>query len=636
MEVDSCSPPKTDVFGGLTVGDMFGPRGAGISAERSDALGAVAVALLASGQTAVGVTDRDGELAGLLTENDIVRAYFEGISPAQSVEGWLSGSKARAPGGLLPRLTVQPSTPLAEVAESMVANAISGDCACHHVAVQESGKFYGVLSSHDMVRVLCRPEMWEHRKLVHQVWTEDATKRDALEVATTMTVRDVMKPREQVFTCPPSDSMKDVLQVLLMTQQNSALIVDEEGIHGIVTPRDAMKAFSDGVTRNFRIADWLRGLQMGIGNRNIAHDSGLIDAAAMMTARNVNHLIVVVPGSMEAIGVLSSLDLVLRTRANAAAPRSETLWGGLPVGELLVQPMVCKKGTRILEAARMMASSGRTSALVVSLDSGPPLGFLTDTDITCAFIEDCSQDATVEEWLAIKKNHSEMAPPHLMVLPSTPLTEAASSMLCAADPGRTCHHLVVRSRTGHWLGIFSALDVVRALMGLRSGLEVAKTGVDQTKVSAVMKPYTFVPKCSSGNTIRDALSTLVYFCQNAGIVVDGDGRHSLITLRCALQALAEGVSPSCSVSAWVQRQQHMDALRKVPPDTRLLDAAVLMTENSLHHLVVVEPDGQRPVGVLSALDVVRSVASIQCHCPFMSLAWLRNCKGPKACALHAA
>lgn len=60
-----------------------------------------------------------------------------------------------------------------------------------------------------------------------------------------------------------------------------------------------------------------------------------------------------------------------------------------------------------------------------------------------------------------------------------------------------------------------------------------------------------------------------------------------------------------------------------------------MATCSLHHLVVVDPATREPAGVLSSLDLARGVASIGCHCPFMSLGWLRSCKGAASCQWQA-
>lgn len=45
------------------------------------------------------------------------------------------------------------------------------------------------------------------------------------------------------------------------------------------------------------------------------------------------------------------------------------------------------------------------------------------------------------------------------------------------------------------------------------------------------------------------------------------------------------------------------------PDESLRRAAQMMTEHAVAHLIVVEPDSLRPVGVLSTLDVARAVGA---------------------------
>jgi hypothetical protein len=68
-----------DVFGGLTVGQMFllGPEHAIPQLRQSSSLGDLAEFLTAFDQTATAVLDSDDNVVGLLTENDIMRAYFE-------------------------------------------------------------------------------------------------------------------------------------------------------------------------------------------------------------------------------------------------------------------------------------------------------------------------------------------------------------------------------------------------------------------------------------------------------------------------------------------------------------------------------------------------------------------------------
>jgi CBS domain-containing protein len=46
----------------------------------------------------------------------------------------------------------------------------------------------------------------------------------------------------------------------------------------------------------------------------------------------------------------------------------------------------------------------------------------------------------------------------------------------------------------------------------------------------------------------------------------------------------------------------------VRPSTSLREAAAAMTDNDVSHLVVVEPEAQRPIGIVSSLDLASALA----------------------------
>ncbi|CAE8640626.1 unnamed protein product [Polarella glacialis] len=539
---------------------------------------------------------------------------------------------------MLQRLTVKPTQTLSEVATKMVSNALAGDCACHHVLAQEDdGRFLGVISSQDLVCALCSPEMWES----HPCYPDMFAPPDAAEATTSMTILDVMKHRDSVFTCPPSDTFKDVLKVLLLTRQNSVIIMDDQGVHGIITPRDAVRAFASRFDSNALVSVWLEKQPTGITLRLIESDARLLDAAQIMTAQSFDHLVVVLRGTMEAVGILSSLDILLCTKARTPLLRSVPLWLGPSVGEVLSQhahlssSSMCPAGTSLGEVAELLLTTGRTSAMIELSGKTPMLGLLTENDIVRAYDDGWPRNSAFEGWLTATEFQRPSVPPHLLVPPGMPLTDAASLMLSAAEPGRPCHHLVVKAATGGWLGVFSSLDVARALQSLSSELDKARVGADQTTVDVVMKPVATVPTCRAGATIRDALCELDIFGQNAVLVADGNGKSHLITPRCALQALAEGVPQDRSVAAWIQSRRVSDgAPREILLGSKLSEAAAIMVAHCLHHLLVMEASGGGPAGVLSSLDVVRGIASINYCCPFASLGWLRTLKD-RHFSLHA-
>mmetsp|Transcript_118848 Transcript_118848/g.296406 ORF Transcript_118848/g.296406 Transcript_118848/m.296406 type:complete len:677 (-) Transcript_118848:541-2571(-) len=612
------APSSPDLFGSLTVGHVVGLGQSNCRLQPHDQLGDLADALASSGRTAMAVVDNsdDGKLVSLVTANDVMRAYFEGMPPSMCLSDWWASGSARAPPEFLHRLVVRPWTLLTEAAEKMVANALAGDCACHHAVIQgESGQLYGVVSSHDLVRALCHGE-------------EAVEGQQVEEISTKLTVRDVMKTKERVFTCLPSSTMRDALKILLVTQQNSVLVVDAAGTSafGFITTRDVVKAFADATPNHITIEDWLCERVASV-DRTIPSDARLADAAVKLSYWDVDHLVVVHPGSREAVGVLSSLDVLLRTKPNLPFLCPMPLWIGPTVAEVLTQHKhltdICPRGATLGTVAELLIRSGRTATIIELGGEGLQLGLLTENDIVRAFADCRRRNDAVEGWMVSSEPQHVKVPLQLQVEPATSLMEAASLMLSVAEPGRTCHHLVVKELPGDWLGVFSALDVARALHGLPSELDVARLGADDASVGMVMKPLGCIPTCLPTDTIRFALSTLDISGQNAVLVEDkADKVLGLITPRCALEALVGAVPYDTTVGDWMRMRKMPEAPREVVLGTRLADAATIMTTHGLHHLLVVEHLGEAPVGVLSALDLVRGVVSMNSRCPFVSLGWL--------------
>eukprot|EP00929_Paragymnodinium_shiwhaense_P019312 TRINITY_DN13225_c0_g1_i1.p1 TRINITY_DN13225_c0_g1~~TRINITY_DN13225_c0_g1_i1.p1 ORF type:complete len:652 (-),score=116.19 TRINITY_DN13225_c0_g1_i1:483-2438(-) len=642
MEVDEVLG-TADVFDTLTVRDILENGEIGCKVLLKDGLGDVASCLAASGGTAAVVADDQNCLAALITENDLMRAYWENVAPTVNVQSWLSSGEARAPGDKLKRMTVLPSATLTEVSELMVANAASGDGSCHHVVVQEQGgQIYGVLSAHDFVGAIAwRP-------------SEATSQAELLSIKpqtlANLKVEEVMKGRDSILTCPPYNTMKDILRVLLVTEQNSALIVDGNGIHGIVTARDVIRAFTDSVPNTCVVADWLREKIPNMKDRVVSPDAPLSTAAEQMMRMDLNHLVVVRPASKEAIGTLSALDIVFSSTVHEhlsewhARLRGHTS-AGPPVSELIKQPWhrnsVCNLGTTLRQAAQMLLKEQGTSVSLPTLswNEGSWLTLVTEYDVITAFIKGVPHDSLVEDWLLSHHDSGAAIPAYVQVPPCASLADAASLMITAgAQAGRPRHHLVVKGPTTNFEGVVSALDVARGLTSMCGPLDLAKMGADETAVSVIMKPMSAVPTCRLDDTLQHAMMKLVLTGQTAAAVVDDAGVPCLdgvITPRCAMQAVADGLSHNTTLAKWMETHRGTEALREVKPDMKLFDAALLMVRHRLHHLVVAErPYCTKPLGVVSSLDIVRGIASISLHTPFLTLDWLRQSRGTGTCELR--
>ena len=92
-------------------------------------------------------------------------------------------------------------------------------------------------------------------------------------------------------------------------------------------------------------------------------------------------------------------------------------------------------------------------------------------------------------------------------------------------------------------------------------------------------------------------------------VIDGQGELIGVLSRTDLMALAGDPQ----VDAWQGRSVAATMTAPsltVEADASLVEAAARMEEHHVHRLVVVEPQGGRPIGILSTTDIVRAVASM--------------------------
>eukprot|EP00929_Paragymnodinium_shiwhaense_P070663 TRINITY_DN357_c0_g1_i1.p1 TRINITY_DN357_c0_g1~~TRINITY_DN357_c0_g1_i1.p1 ORF type:complete len:666 (+),score=179.79 TRINITY_DN357_c0_g1_i1:95-2092(+) len=651
---DATTQQHSDVFGNMTVGDVTAPGAVGCKVRPHDALGDLASALAASGRTAAVVVDMLGSLVALVTENDVMRFYWEGASPKEFLSDWLSehGDEARASRPKLDRITVAPSTPLTRVAETMVNNAMSGDCACHHIIVaDEEAKKYAVFSSLDMIEAICQASYgWGTSQ-------DDACSDPDLRAPSTperQTVSEVMKQSDSVITCSPSNTMKEVLKCLLMTQQNSALISDSHGIHGIVTPRDAIQAFADGVQNSVIIRDWLQANAANPKERMIESCQLVTEAEAAMMNKKLQHLVVVDPGTSEAVGSVSAMDIALITAVPLCAPLLRSARPkGPQIQEVLEQAWhrntVCEPRTSLKDIATQMTSPDTASSSVTLEIASEKITchimcsekedvkkyvLVTEADVMKAFLDKFNAEDAVEDWLVANRG---ILPAYVIVSPFMNLSDAAAAMLRASAHGRHCHHLVVRGPGRQWTGVLSSLDIVRGLSKLCSPLDVARLGADSTTVSTVMKPISIVPRCTPSDTLKSVLSMLLKSGQGAALVMDETGTpciEGVITPRCAMQALANGIGQGETVASWMRQRRGSDGPREVVPNLKLYDAALLMGKHGLHHLVVAKrPYCTHPIGIVSSLDIVRGISSIHSPTPFVSLEWLKACRGPAAASV---
>lgn len=291
---DDAAPPspRRRCAGAATVGDLVGCR-ATVVCGNASTLADAAELLLVEDRSAVAVVGEDGALLGALTENDIVRAYCADALPTCSVGEWLFMHMARLPHGLVDLLTVRPSATLLEAAAMLRGHADSENAFRHLVVRDEDGGLLGILSSMDLARALC--SACPDQEVVRRIGRS--------------TTAEVMKPRAALPVCGREVTLARALQQINTSRQNCVLVVDGAArTLGVVTPRDALRAYAEQVPMSVEVGNWLRFLESGWAQRAVQREEPVQGCAARMVERAVHHLMVLDPCG-DVAGVVSSTDL---------------------------------------------------------------------------------------------------------------------------------------------------------------------------------------------------------------------------------------------------------------------------------------------------------------------------------------
>mmetsp|Transcript_74213 Transcript_74213/g.215010 ORF Transcript_74213/g.215010 Transcript_74213/m.215010 type:complete len:355 (+) Transcript_74213:81-1145(+) len=279
----------------LTVGELMRRRRTVVCGARST-LADIVDRIMLHDRTAAAVVGSAGELLGVITENDVMRAYALGASPTCCASDWLSMHLALLPKDVVDALTVRPTCCLSEAAAALHGQGSEGCSACRHLVVrEEDGHLLGVLSALDLARALC----------------STYTREEQVRKVGRSLVKEIMKPRSMALKCKPNVTLQQVLEEMSASQQNCMLVTDGgvgvSSLLGVVTPRDAMRAFVEHVPMSVEVGRWLQGVQSDWGPRAVEWDEPVQDCAAKMVEAGVHHLVVVSPSGVA--GVVSSTDL---------------------------------------------------------------------------------------------------------------------------------------------------------------------------------------------------------------------------------------------------------------------------------------------------------------------------------------
>ena len=109
--------------------------------------------------------------------------------------------------------------------------------------------------------------------------------------------------------------------------------------------------------------------------------------------------------------------------------------------------------------------------------------------------------------------------------------------------------------------------------------------------------------CPADSTVAEVAATMARERVHCVIVADAGGRRpwAVVSDLDLMAALAAGEDPPAASLAG-------NRVVIVEPTAPLAEAARLMAEHRVGHLVVVDPVSAHPIGVISTLDVARAMA----------------------------
>ncbi|CAJ1404064.1 unnamed protein product [Effrenium voratum] len=311
----------------------------------------------------------------------------------------------------------------------------------------------------------------------------------------------------------------------------------------------------------------------------------------------------------------------------------------------------CSVSDTLSDAVDQLVCTGRTAAVV--LDGDQIQGVLTENDVLAALVEGTTWNCKIGDWL---KGSFARLPgflvPALTLPSSASVADAAAEMVTLVEDGLgfACHHLLVHAKEegeAH-VRVLSALDIARGMVetvtqaGAAGGISaLSAQEAAQLTVEQAMKERRFVSTCKLGDSLLKAFEEMHASKQNCVLILD-DG-HELdeeektevkqedeereeltaedeqwnkehgqvlgtVTSSDALRAFSEHLrGNTSSVRGWLrglnEQEHHSPAARSVRCNATLAEAALEMCQGELHHLLVMDGDGE-VAGVLSALDIV--------------------------------
>jgi CBS domain-containing protein len=141
---------------------------------------------------------------------------------------------------------------------------------------------------------------------------------------------------------------------------------------------------------------------------------------------------------------------------------------------------------------------------------------------------------------------------------------------------------------------------------------------DDAAMKTAMSDPGFVPSRFTEATVRDAMTPGVISCapetplRSVARLMASHGVHSVVVFAPAgewgIVSDLDLIAASSVIDRRTAGGTSVSPLVTVTPEETLERAAQLMSEHETSHLLVAEPNAERPVGVISTLDLARTLA----------------------------
>ncbi len=202
---------------------------------------------------------------GILTERDVVRLLFAGVSREETAD-----SLARKP-----LVTADGKRAIGYALNLLVENNIR-----RLVVVDDLGNFGGIVTHKDLLKYL----------------EEDYYR-------STLKVKHIFDGQRSLVCVRPVDTVTDVLKKMVDHRISAVPVVAGGKAIGIVTEKDILRIASDGVSLREEISRHMSGNVVCAGM-----ETSVVEVVRIMNARNISRLVITAPDG-EAVGMVTNRDL---------------------------------------------------------------------------------------------------------------------------------------------------------------------------------------------------------------------------------------------------------------------------------------------------------------------------------------